>query len=241
MEILSRYLTTLMFLILVVPLKAAASPISPGFDLFTTPAGTAFVDLSSLVPGGGIIPLESNVLPMPPGLGNTDTIVQRFPGLDPFNLGDTGTVNIELVALSLRSVAPVDVGGTLFDLEVLAGSLFPAARVPPGVMTIDHAHPAGGTMNGILQVLPDLVFTQVGNPLNTFTQPSGLDLQFILVEWSHIPLVLDPHIPPWDAGNLFAGVSPPTVLPSPSIVGAINSPLNSQCPGSSQLNTRQYS
>jgi hypothetical protein len=111
--------------------------IDPGFDLFATDPGSTFVNLVPF--GGGIVPLEGVPLP---GFGNADTIVQRLDGLPP---ATGGTVDIELVALSLRSVDPVDIGlGPLFDLEVISGSLLGEPANPLGTMTIVHTDPNGG-------------------------------------------------------------------------------------------------
>ncbi len=86
--------------------SAIADPILPGFDYFLTPPGGAFVDL-----GFGAIPLEG--VPLPNfNLGLTDTVVARMDPGPPE--GGTGIIDIELVALHLKSVTPVDltpVGG----------------------------------------------------------------------------------------------------------------------------------
>jgi hypothetical protein len=82
---------------------AVADPIDPGFDFFNTPPGGAFVDL-----GMGPIPLEG--VPLPNfALGLTDTVVSRMDPGPPD--GGTGIVPIELVALHLKSVAPIDPDG----------------------------------------------------------------------------------------------------------------------------------
>ena len=79
---------------------AVALPIDPGFDYFLTPPGGAAVDL-----GFGPIPLEGVPLPNMT-LGLTDTVVARMDPGPPE--GGTGIIDIELVALHLKSVAPVD-------------------------------------------------------------------------------------------------------------------------------------
>ena len=67
----------------VVPTTTQAGPIDPGFDLFSTPVGGAFVEL----PGGLMVDLQGN----PIGPGDTDTIVQRFGGLPAGGGGTIGT------------------------------------------------------------------------------------------------------------------------------------------------------
>ena len=93
---------------------AWADAIAPGFDLYVTDPDTTFVDFGPspipadfFCPGSnpfvGIVPLQGVPLtPFIPGLGDTDTIVERLDGIDPFDV-PTGvdTIDIELVALSL--------------------------------------------------------------------------------------------------------------------------------------------
>jgi hypothetical protein len=136
---------------------ALASPIGPGFDLFATDSASTFVELDFDGPGGlSPVPvqLEGNPLGTAGGSGplwDTDTIVERKPpGLSPFNVGDTGVIDIELVALSLRSVDPVDIGGTLFDLDVISGSLLGEPANPLGSMTVNHSDPNGGTFSSAI-------------------------------------------------------------------------------------------
>lgn len=98
------------------PVTALATPISPGFDLFETGDG-ATVDLTGV--GLGIIQLEGT--PIGADTGSADTIVLRKQGVNPFNDGDTSPpIEIELVALHLVSVSPVDLsalGGPLVGVQ----------------------------------------------------------------------------------------------------------------------------
>jgi hypothetical protein len=150
--------------------KATADPIGPGFDYFHTPAGGASVDLGL---EGGPISLEG--VPLPNfNLGLTDTVVARKdPG--PAE-GATDTIDIELVALHLKSVAPVDFdpspsGVMLGDLHItidvsdqfftgltphpdgsgLGPSLFNlpvVAPIPPSIGNMEMTHTvSGATMN----------------------------------------------------------------------------------------------
>ncbi len=81
---------------------AHANIIGPGFDFFTTPPGGALVDL-----GLGPIPLMG--IPLPNMALGADTIVSRMDPGPPE--GGAGLIDIELVALHLQSVAPVDIDG----------------------------------------------------------------------------------------------------------------------------------
>ena len=57
---------------------AWADPIRPGFDLYATTS--ASIDFSFICGNCELISLQGN----PIGPGNTDTIVQRLVGIDPF-------------------------------------------------------------------------------------------------------------------------------------------------------------
>ena len=178
---------------------ALATPIEPGFDLFQTVTPGTVVDLGAL----GLTELEG----VPIGPGNTDTIVERLQGIDPFNVGDTATIQIELVALSLRSVAPVDIAGDLFDIFVVE---LPPLPVPIGTMTVRHDVADGGTFDASLPVNALLTFTQVGNPLITFNQ--GFFDVFLTLDgaWSHTASLGDVHNALFPAGDFFAAVLPGT-------------------------------
>lgn len=154
----SRYLLALT-LIAAVALgtgTADASPIDPGFDSFVTAPG-AFVDLNAL--GLGIIDVEG--VPIGPnafGPDDADTIVQRLDGINPFPVGGSDT--IEIIALSLTSIDPVDLTplggpfiGVFSDLyaTINEGGLIPQIPQPDalqpsiGRMEINHEILSGGT------------------------------------------------------------------------------------------------
>lgn len=190
---------------------ATATPIDPGFDLFQTATGSTSVLLDPDGPGGidpfAVLlrgePLANLGAPFV-NLGPTDTIVKRKQGIAPFDVGDSAPIDIEIVALSLRSVAPVDLGGTLFDLDVIGGSLL-GVQSPLGQMTVNHTHAFGGTFDALLPVSALLTFTEVGNPANTFRAPFADDFRSAGV-WCHEPIggaIMDPRFP---AGAFFPGV-----------------------------------
>ncbi len=195
---------------------AFSTPVSEGFDLFTTPVG-AFVDLTGV--GMGIVTLQGRSI----GPGNTDTIVHRLNGLSPFNVGDTGIINIEMYALSLMSVASfgcAPVGGTICDLYVtinnsggaISQSVLPQPDVllpTTGVITATHTTAAGGTFDSFFNVFADLIFTVPGgNPANVgdrvFTTAAP---QVVLTQddtpWTHLPPPFDQHTPEYPAGDFY--------------------------------------
>jgi hypothetical protein len=172
----------------VVAWAMAASPgygqttIGAGADLWTTPGGGqshhSFVDTpipadffgAGSEPFSGTISLEG--LPFndsngqaPQGgadLGTADTVVSRLTDATLNGVGSEDTVDIQIVALSLRSVEPITVmiegQPTQWDVEVqLSG-----APQPHGSMTIRQTSEQGGTYDATLPVIPWLFFTPVG-------------------------------------------------------------------------------
>ena len=84
-----------------------------------------------------------------------DTIVRRNADVVFSAVGDTQTIPIEIVSLSLQSVefVPITFGGGMFfspfEIEV---SLDPAAPSPVGTMSITLTSEIGGTLTSILPV-----------------------------------------------------------------------------------------
>lgn len=137
---------------------AQASPIPSGFDYFGSNDALgdslgAYVDLSGV--GLGIVPLKG--VPFLQDINgdlNIDTIVERKQGIDPFEPpGGVGVIEIELVALHLVSVEPVDLGplghtGVFADLHTTINKdgTIPVIPQPDslnpsiGLMEIRHDH-----------------------------------------------------------------------------------------------------
>jgi hypothetical protein len=101
--------------------------------------------------------------------GEADTLILRTQ--DPFDrcdLPDTNpvVVPIEIVALSLKSVSPINVvvnpGMQQVAWDVVVDlSAFPP---PPGQLTATRDHCNGGMYSSILNVQPRFTFTKVGDP-----------------------------------------------------------------------------
>ncbi len=132
---------------------AAASPIDPGFDLWVTPADSTqtSVDLTGVPQVGVEVPLRG----VPVGPGNTDTIVERLTGSSaPFDPPDASVmVDIELVALHLRSQAPVDLKDpdtgavlTQADLHIVINVVGIESLPTPGEDGLDAVAPSLGRM-----------------------------------------------------------------------------------------------
>ncbi len=126
-----------------------------------------------------------------------DTLVRR--SADPFDRCDVPsaggvTVDVEIVALSLRSVAPVTVtynGGQnpeSWDATVDLSEVVP----PPGTITAVKTHCNGGTYESTLPVQPRFTFTKVGDPGQVLVLDTGLE---------GIPYItlLQEDNPPWSS------------------------------------------
>jgi PEP-CTERM motif len=168
---------------------AMADPITPGFDLFATQPGT-FAN----IPGIGMVFFMGG----PPVIAetNVDTIVERLQGIDPFPVGGTGTISIILRELSLQSVAPVNIGGTFFDIFVTE---LPDQAL--GSMTVVHSTPDGGVFSSTLPVNALLTFMPVGGGASfSMTFAATLNAN---CEWSHTPPPGYPMPPQFPAGGFF--------------------------------------
>lgn len=171
---------------------AQADSIGPGFDLFaTTPGTTVFI------PNIGNVSLMGK----PVGPFNTDTIVRRTAGISPFDPpGGTATIPIELVALSLTSVQPIQVGSSFFDVFV---TLQPNT-VSSGQMTVKHQNSGGGTFDSFFDVFFEIKFTDIQNPQNTQT----IHLQDRITgsgPWTHTPPPGYPKPPNFPSGGFYPG------------------------------------
>jgi MYXO-CTERM domain-containing protein len=167
----------------------------PGSDPFTgsvclegAPLGT--VDLSAH--GFGTV-----------DAGDADTLIRRSE--DPFDRcelpsGEQSKVDIEIVALSLKSTSPITVtfnGGqdpprqyhVMVDLSEVAA--------PPGELTAVKTHCNGGTYTSVLHVQPRFIFTNVNDPEDGETLDTGLeeDIPYVTLDASDSPAdwVCDPH------------------------------------------------
>lgn len=180
--------------------SAALGAINPGFDLLSTP------------PGGGVLPHPLGGPPIllqgrPIGPGNTDTIVQRTGGLPP---GGTGTIPAQLVALSLESVAPVQLGASFFDIFV---DLDPAAASMGHLDIMPHNDPGGGTFDSFFDVFSRITLTEVGNPSNVQVMARHDQISSQGSPWSHMKPQHYPENRQYPSGNFYPGVIPGTATP----------------------------
>ena len=194
--------------------KASAIAIDPGFDLWSTTGATLAIFGDTF----GVPTIEIDFVGNPIGPGNTDTIVQRLGG---FPDAGTGIIPIEIVALSLKSTAPVDIGGSFFDVSVALDTIVPSG----GDMGIGHGA-NGGDFTSLFpyDINAKLTFTEVGNPTNTsfdswlfrMRYPNG-------TPWSHTAANQYPVDSEYPAGSFFPGVDPVTGTRVPLSMLPLNS------------------
>jgi hypothetical protein len=158
--------------------SAKAVDIGKGSDYLHTPAGFSFFEF----PGIGRV----DFVGLPVGIGNTDTIIERQA--DCIFVNGSCTIPIELTLLSMKSVNPVDVGGSLFDVFV---GLTPNTN-STGTMTINHEFPDNdtpapeGTFTSDFTVFFDAVFQPINNG-QQFTVSDSATLINSGSFWSHEP------------------------------------------------------
>lgn len=158
-------------------------------------------------PFEGIIPINpkpraTTVCPDP--TGDTDTIVKRLGSAKVDAIGATDTVPIELVELSLTSIAPITVSdGTEWHVDV---NLSPSAR-STGAMQLTRTHGDGGVYDAEMFVIPQFTFTEVGSgtelTLDGATQTMGTYLHVNNVPWIDDATGL---LWPACAGNFVSGI-----------------------------------
>ena len=153
---------------------AISISVGEGWDLFETGPGTEF--LSFQFEGVPLGSFDFGGTTGVKGTGFADTIVKRLDDAEVVLPGETATIEIEIVALQLRSVSPIDIGaGTDFHYVTLS----PA---PPSVgamgITFDDAN--GGTFDSFFDVFVDIRIGELHGPI---IQSFELDLSANNVPW----------------------------------------------------------
>jgi hypothetical protein len=197
--------------VLATPSLFASTDVLPGFDLFQTDPSTTNQDFSgNPIPidffGPGSDPFDGRVdcagVPLPgfsgcpnDDLSTVDTIVERLDLAQlPSPYPSSDQITIEIVALQLRSVAPITVtynGGLnpeLWDVDIGLSLQMPQ---PTGTMDIVHADVAGGTFSSLLPVVPNFVFTRVSDGEvreldGAEIGPLVIEFEAIDVPWVHL-------------------------------------------------------
>ncbi len=168
--------------------SSATFIVSEGFDLFNTVTGPDPIN-------GGIseilgVPLEGVDLGSfdfggtvgVQGVGDADTIVLRLQDAVVGGAGQTDTIDIELVALQLKTVVPVDFGLGI-DFYFVTLSAAPSL----GTMDITFMDMTGGTANSFLNVNFDLRKGALNGPIVPGLPPILPLVNNNNREWGRIP------------------------------------------------------
>ena len=184
------------------PLAALAQDVLPGKDLFQSdPTNTGFCFCDHPIPadffGPGSDPFDQPVnftgSPLPPDpscpfddLSSIDTVLERLGVAELPAIGSSDTVPIEIVALSLVSVAPIVVtynGGQDPELWNIQMELTPS-QPTTGQMLIEKTHASGGLLDIDLIYSPSINFLQ--GPLSLHWSPAvPLSLTGTDIPWSY--------------------------------------------------------
>lgn len=151
---------SLAFVLALLPTISRGQPIGDtdivpaGPDMFVTQPGTFFV-----IPGIG----QVNFLGVPNAQG-ADTIVQRLSAIDvPDVAGATQTIDTKMTLLDLKSTAPVNIGGSFFDVFVTLNPNIASTGTLMLTQTINGEGVPEGTYISTLNVNFVLTFEQNGN------------------------------------------------------------------------------
>lgn len=143
-----------------------------GIDVWTTsPFGTSQLDFRAdplpagfFCPGSepfdGVVPLEGAPLVTEPAgaLNGADTVVLRLDDA-PFDEAGVARTRIQLKALSMASVRPLQTRCGAFDVRVVLDGEQPTTE-----MVIRREHPRGGTFSAPLELRAKVLVTPVEHP-----------------------------------------------------------------------------
>ena len=134
----------------------SSSPVPAGFFDFHGKRCEGFDGAADL----GSLPVSEDTL------GAADTMVDRSgdPVLVSDPVGTVGTVEVEIVALNLRSTEPITVmcdgEPTLWNMRATLSD----TPAPKGTLTATKEHDNGGTAQTVLNVMLRLIFTNAADP-----------------------------------------------------------------------------
>jgi len=169
--------------------SASADTINLGSDYFQTDPGTNFTFGAPI----GVV----NFTGVPIGPGQTDTIVQRQadatinPGVAPTGLTTVAqvaalpnSIPLQITALSMESTAPVNIGGSFFDVFV---TLDPSNLAnDTGSMAI-YGDSTGGSFDSAFTVYFEAQFDDLSNPAGSFDAFNHVVLSQNGATWAPTP------------------------------------------------------
>ena len=183
--------------------------IGDGYDLFTT--SSQFESFfRTEVPGGGIVEIPLMANPFIPGT-NIDTKVRRTGECTLF-AGDSCVQQIQMAGLSLKSSAPVTIGGEEFDVDIVSGDLLgkPANPIVDALITLNQQETGGEISVSVLPFDVMVTFNPLGGGQSIMIQDTIVFDQGWTNVWSTQPGPMDPHTGNMPAGGLYVGIDPVT-------------------------------
>lgn len=160
----------------------AQTIVADGWDLLQTTDGTTFA--GAPFTGVQLGTFDFGAPYGVQGVGNADTIVHRLSDATIGGISGTAApIPIELVALQLVSVAPIDLGAGvgLYYITLQSTRGGPAS---PGQMTVTFDNPSGGTFDSFFDVFFDVRFGALNGPI-AFS--NNLTLSSSGTPWSRTP------------------------------------------------------
>lgn len=159
-----KALLSTLALLVTLAVPAAAQTLRAGDGALNTPGGGQTIFDLSTVPltqvfgasleGDSVISLLGRPFPDLPGV---DSVMRR----EEVKIGTTGTATgaVVILALSLESEKPVQIGGRKYRLNLVLSDF----EQETGSATYRRVNADGGTFSATLPVLPKLVFTNIEN------------------------------------------------------------------------------
>lgn len=208
-----------------------------GIDLYTSDPAETFedlTDLGALCPGCQVIgdpiitlkgvPLEGS--PACPGedLGRTDTVIRRIGDTPPLNPGEDAQIPIEIVALHLQSIQPIQVDCSGETQQWMLDVTIEPSQQQPGQMRIFKTHPNGGNFQSVLPVTPIFTFSRINiEPPQVVCEVEGpFRIYNANAPWVHDPSPLPILEIPGCTSNFVPGVDPSFGLAGdPVLVGVL--------------------
>lgn len=167
-----------------------ADTVLAGFDYFhTLDDASSNFDFSNTPLGGfgvGVVDFIGD----PFGPFNADTIVERLQDANLPFLGSLDTIDIEMVALSLVSANPIDIGGFGYLIHITEDPILASG----GTMTIRHelffsddlANKPEGTYDSFFNLFLDISFTPLdGGPAIPQFDLDNIDFASTNTFWTH--------------------------------------------------------
>ena len=189
----------------------SSSPIPAGFFDFNGRSCEGFDGAATF----GGLPVSEDTL------GAADTMVNRSgdPVLPSDPVGTVGIVEVEIVALNLRSMEPITVMCDGEPTRWNVRATLSDTPAPKGTLTATKEHDNGGTAQTVLNVLMRLIFTNAADPTVEKVLDHGEEgmdpIEFdATIPWVH---AIDPSDP--DPGTTFVlgVVGGPADPPSPPL------------------------